>query len=84
MWTISLMVLFTQQKNLQFYDQIINNGNNREIAICDLVHKIHELSESKSEASHWSFRKPSYGNMERMCADNSELQTLSWSPKDRL
>ena len=62
-------------------DQVINIGTNREIAICDLVHKIHELSESKSELRIGALEnRPT--EIWRMCADNSRAQEiLGWSPK---
>lgn len=61
-------------------EQIINIGSNREIAICDLVRKIHELCGSKSELRIGALpNRPT--EIWRMCADNNEAdKVMGWKP----
>ena len=81
MWTISLMDLFYAAEKSPVPDQVINIGNNREIAICDLVHKIHELSESKSELRIGALEnRPT--EIWRMCAIIQELKKF-WAGAPR-
>lgn len=60
--------------------QVINVGSNDEIPICDLVRKIHQLSESKSELHIGALpNRPT--EIWRMCADNKRAEHLiGWKP----
>ncbi len=61
--------------------QVINIGCGQEVAIRDLVKKIHELTESKSELLIGGLPyRPT--EIWRMCADNKKArEMLGWSPK---
>jgi nucleoside-diphosphate-sugar epimerase len=60
---------------------IINIGSNREIAIRDLVKKIHELCSSASELRIGALpNRPT--EIWRMCADNTQAEkVLGWKPR---
>ena len=60
---------------------VINIGANQEIAICDLMRKIHQLSESQSELRIWALsNRPT--EIWRMCASNERAeQILGWHPQ---
>jgi UDP-glucose 4-epimerase len=62
-------------------DKVINIGSNREIMICDLVQKIHQLSESSSELRIGALQnRPT--EIWRMCADNTRIShATDWKPK---
>lgn len=62
-------------------EQVINIGSRQEIAICDLVRKIHELSNSKSELRIGSLpHRPT--EIWRMFSDNTKAELiLGWKPK---
>jgi UDP-glucose 4-epimerase len=61
-------------------EHVINIGSNREIAIRDLVHQIHQFSGSESELRIGALpNRPT--EIWRMCADNSRAsQLLGWKP----
>ncbi len=62
-------------------DQVVNIGSNREIAIRDLVRRIHEATGSKSELriGHLPNRPT---EIWRMCADNERaVELLGWTPQ---
>lgn len=61
--------------------KVINIGSGQEIAICDLIKKIHELTESKSELKIGALEnRPT--EIWRMCAANSNAkEILGWEPK---
>jgi UDP-glucose 4-epimerase len=58
----------------------INIGSNHEVAICDLVRKIHELCDSKSELKIGALEnRPT--EIWRMSADNNRaMEVLNWKP----
>lgn len=62
-------------------DVAINIGENREIAICDLVRRIHQLSGTQSELRIGVLEnRPT--EIWRMCADNERAeQLLGWTPR---
>lgn len=62
-------------------EQTINVGSGQEIAICDLVRKIHELSNSTSELQIGALsNRPT--EIWRMCAANTSAeQLLGWKPQ---
>jgi len=62
-------------------DRVVNIGSNREIAIRDLVRKIHERTGSVSELRIGSLpNRPT--EIWRMCADNSRAaECLGWTPR---
>lgn len=61
--------------------EVINIGSNREIAIRDLIHKIHELADSRSELRIGALpNRPT--EIWRMCASNERAnRLLGWKPK---
>jgi len=62
-------------------DKVINIGSNKEIAISELVKKIHEFTESKSDLRIGAlpYRPTEIWNM---CADNTRVeQVLGWKPR---
>ncbi len=62
-------------------DRVVNIGSNREIAIRDLVRRIHEATGSKSELriGHLPNRPT---EIWRMCADNERAaELLGWTPQ---
>ena len=61
-------------------EQVINLGSNREIAIRDLIHQIHKLSDSRSELRIGALpNRPT--EIWRMCADNTRAgKLLGWKP----
>jgi UDP-glucose 4-epimerase len=61
--------------------QVINIGSNREIAIRDLIHKIHALADSRSELRIGALpNRPT--EIWRMCADHARAEEiLGWRPK---
>ena len=61
-------------------DQVINIGSKQEIAICDLVKKIHELCDSTSDLRIGALKnRPT--EVWRMSADNERaLNLLNWKP----
>ncbi|MBD3306019.1 NAD-dependent epimerase/dehydratase family protein [candidate division KSB3 bacterium] len=63
------------------FERIINIGSHQEIAICDLVKKIHSLTASKSDLRIGALEyRPT--EIWRMCADTSSAQqVLDWTPK---
>jgi nucleoside-diphosphate-sugar epimerase len=63
------------------FEGVINIGSNQEIAICDLVKKIHRLTGSKSEIRIGALEyRPT--EIWRMCAENRlAAQMLGWTPK---
>ena len=72
--------LFAVAETDNIPEEVINIGSGQEIAICDLVRKIHELSGSKSELRIGALEnRPT--EIWRMCADNSNARKLlGWSP----
>ncbi len=62
-------------------DKVINIGSNQEIAIRDLVRKIHELTKSKSDLKIGALEnRPT--EIWRMCSDNTRAKNLlNWNPK---
>jgi len=62
-------------------DEVINIGSNQEIAIRDLVKKIHELTESESDLQIGALEnRPT--EIWRMCSDNTRAKNLlHWEPK---
>lgn len=62
------------------FEGVINIGSNREIAIYDLVKKIHRLTDSTSELRIGALEyRPT--EIWRMCADNDSAQRiLGWTP----
>ena len=62
-------------------EQVINIGSKQEIAICDLVRKIHKLSDSKSELRIGSLPyRPT--EIWRMYSDNARAEeVLGWKPR---
>ena len=61
-------------------DQVINIGSKQEIAICDLVKKIHELCDSTSDLRIGALKnRPT--EVWRMSSDNERaLNLLNWKP----
>jgi nucleoside-diphosphate-sugar epimerase len=61
-------------------EQVINIGSNHEIAIRDLIQKIHNLTDSRSELRIGALpNRPT--EIWRMCADNTRAaQILDWKP----
>ena len=62
-------------------EEVINIGSHQEIAICDLIKKVHELCESKSELRIGALQtRPT--EIWRMCSDFSRAkEILGWEPK---
>ena len=61
-------------------DKVINIGMGQEIAICDLVRKIHELTDSKSELRIGALPDRDT-EIWRMCAGNTRArEMLGWQP----
>lgn len=61
--------------------EVINIGSQREIAIRDLIHKVHELTGSRSELRIGALpNRPT--EIWRMCADHARAEEiLGWQPK---
>lgn len=60
--------------------EIVNVGSNQEIAIRDLVKRIHSLCDSSSELRIGALpTRPT--EIWRMCADNDRIQHFGWTPR---